>query len=186
MLRAMKHAATVAVSASPIVTFGALQMLGSSATPQWSTIGIDLVDARFWLTIVVMLLGGAFGGVSYELLLRGGAIELPHRVKPDSGGRSYAHAPAETLVALGTVGRAIVGAAAALSVLLVASPASAHSAIALAVTAGAAAPALIRLLRRQLMTAADVLGRVNRDRAHPTPTPDALRAPTAAPAGRAA
>jgi uncharacterized protein len=54
-----------------MVTFGALQMLGSSATPQWSAIAIDLVDARFRLTIVVMLLGGAFGGVSYELLLRG-------------------------------------------------------------------------------------------------------------------
>jgi hypothetical protein len=76
-----------------------------------------------------MLLGGAFGGVSYELLLRGGAIELPHRVKPDSGGRSYSHAPPETLVALGTM---------------------------------------------------------NRDRPHPTPTPDALRVPNAAPAGRAA
>jgi hypothetical protein len=54
-----------------MVNFGALQMLGSSATPQWSAIGIDLVDARFWLSVVVMLLGGAFGGVSYELLLRG-------------------------------------------------------------------------------------------------------------------
>jgi hypothetical protein len=129
MLRAMKHAATVALSASPVVTFGAWQMLGSSATPQWSAIGADLVDGRFWLTVVVMLLGGAFGGVSYELLLRGGAIELPHRVKPDSGGRSYSHAPPETLVALGTM---------------------------------------------------------NRDRPHPTPTPDALRVPNAAPAGRAA
>ena len=158
----MKHTAAVAMGASPIVTFGALQLMGSSATPQWSAIADDLLSGRFWLTVLVMLIGGAFGGISYELLLRGGAIELPHRVKPDEVGHNYTHAPAETLIAVGTVGRGLVGAAAAISVLLVASPATAYAALALAVTSGAAAPAIIRLMRKQLMFAADVLGRVSR------------------------
>src|SRR5690242_11014897 len=115
----MRHAATIGIGlgASPLVTFGAMQMFGSSGTRQPPTVTDDFMSPRFWLTIVVVLLGGAFGGVSYELLLRKGAIELPHRVKPDAPGRSFTHAPAETLIALGIVGRALVGSAAALSVL---------------------------------------------------------------------
>src|SRR5207237_8382521 len=148
--------------ASPLVGFGALQMLGSGATPQWSGITDDFLSPRFWLTIVIMLLGGAFGGMAYELLLRGGAIELPHRVREEEVGRKYTHAPADTLIALGILGRGLVGAAAAVTILVVTAPTSAHAAIALSVTSGAAAPALIRLMRRQLMIVADVLGRMNR------------------------
>jgi hypothetical protein len=168
------------MGASPIVTFGALQLMGSAATPQWLGIADDFLSPRFWLTIVVMLVGGAFGGISYELLLRGGAIELPHRVRPDGVGKTYTHAPAETLIALGTVGRGLVGAAAAVSVLLVGSPSTAHAAIALSVTSGAAAPALIRLMRKQLMVAADFLGRMNRAE-QPKQAPMARRIPSPKP-----
>src|SRR5205085_11024412 len=85
-LAIMKQTAAVAFSASPLVGFGALQMLGSGATPQWSGITDDFLSPRFWLTIVIMLLGGAFGGMAYELLLRGGALELPHRVRGEEVG----------------------------------------------------------------------------------------------------
>ena len=184
----MKHTSAVAMGASPIVTFGALQLMGSSAAPQWAGIADDFLSPHFWLVVVVMLLGGAFGGISYELLLRGGAIELPHRVKPDDVGRNYTHAPAETLIALGTVGRGLVGASAAMCILLVASPATAHAALALAVTSGAAAPALIRLMRKQLMLAADVLGRMSRTDRTPerASTPERIPSSRPAPAAQAA
>jgi hypothetical protein len=136
-------------------------MFSSAATPQWPAIGDDFMSLRFWLTIFVVLIAGAFGGISYELLLRKGAIELPHRVQADTAGRIYSHAPPETLIALGIVGRAAVGSAAAVSVLMVATPGTAQAAIALSVTAGAAAPALIRLMRKQLLMAANVLDRLN-------------------------
>jgi hypothetical protein len=175
----MKRTAAIAMGASPIVTFGALQLMGASATLQWPAIASDFLSLTFWLTVVVMLCGGAFGGISYELLLRGGAIELPHRVQPDVGGRTYTHAPTETLIALGTIGRGLVGAAAALSVLLVASPATGYGALALSVTSGAAAPALIRLMRKQLVFAADVLGRVSRsEHLQPAPNAERIQSPT--------
>jgi hypothetical protein len=157
----MRTAAVVAAGSSPIVTFGALQLLGASQSPRWTGIGDELGDPRTWLTLVLMLIAGAFGGVAYELLLRKGAIELPHRVTRRSiGRRRYAHAPAETLIALGTLGRALVGSAAAMCVLLVVAPTNAHSAIAFGVTAGAAAPAVIRLMRKQLLFAADAIERL--------------------------
>src|SRR5579864_7407260 len=97
-------------------------MLGSTSAPQWSGIADDFLSPHFWLTIVVMIIGGAIGGVAYEVLLRGGVIELPHRVRPDDTGRTNTHAPADTLIALGTVGRALVGSVAAVTVLLVMAP----------------------------------------------------------------
>jgi hypothetical protein len=157
----MRTAAAVAVGSSPLVTFGALQMLGSGQAPQWQAISDDFLNPRFWLTLVVLLASGAFGGIAYELLLRKGAIELPHRVRRGAGGRAFKHAPSESLIALGIVGRALVGAAAAAAVLMVIAPSTAHSAIALGVTSGAAAPALIRLMRKQLLFAADALSRLS-------------------------
>jgi hypothetical protein len=145
-------------------------MFSSSSTSQWPGITDDFLSVHFWLTILVMVLGGAFGGVSYELMLRKGAIELPHRVQADTVGRTYTHAPPETLIALGIVGRALVGSAAALSVLMVASPNTAHAAIALSVTSGAAAPALIRLMRKQLVAASNLLDRLNRAEPAKRPT----------------
>jgi hypothetical protein len=156
----MKHAA-VAIG-SPFATFGALQLLGASQVPQWPSVAADFASPGLWVTILALVVAGAFGGVAYELLLRGGTIELPHRVRPDAVGRNYTHAPAESLIALGVVGRALVGSAAAVSVLLVVAPTSAHATLALGITSGAAAPALIRLMRRQLLFAADALSRVQR------------------------
>ena len=143
-----------------MLTIGALQLLGGPQTPQWSSIADDFFSPRFWFTLLVLLISGAFGGVSYELLLRGGTIELPHRVRPGHGGRTFHHAPRNSLIALGIVGRSIVGASAAAAVLMVVAPSTAHSAVALGVTAGAAAPALIRLMRKQLLFAADALSRL--------------------------
>jgi hypothetical protein len=159
----MKNAAAVAIGSAPVMTFGALQLLGSSHPATWSTgISDEFMNLRFWFALIVVFACGAFGGIAYELLLRGGAIEMPHRVRADEG-KSFTHAPVRTLIALGIVGRAIVGAAAAMTVLLVVAPTTAHSAIALSVTAGASAPALIRLMRKQLLFAANTMDRMQRD-----------------------
>ncbi len=179
----MRTAAAVAVGSSPLLTFGALQLLGTSQAPQWSAISDDFLNPRFWFTLLVLLVSGAFGGVSYELLRRGGAIELPHRVRPERGGRAFHHAPQDSLIALGIVGRAIVGASAAAAVLMVVAPSTAQSAIALGVTSGAAAPALIRLMRKQLLFAADALSRLNeqtRPEARSEERPAPLRVPASA------
>ncbi len=180
----MRTAIAVAAGSSPLVTFGALHLLGSSQPPQWGPITDDFLNLRFWFMLTVLLISGAFGGLAYELLLRRGAIEMPHRVKAHAGGRIYGHAPADTLIALGTAGRAIVGAAAAAAVLMVVSPTSATSAIALGVTAGAAAPAIIRLMKKQLLFAADALSRLQSEaRSHEREAPATPRTPpVAAPA----
>lgn len=176
----MKTAAAVAIGSSPVLTFGALQLLGTSQPTQWAAITGDFLDLRFWFTLWVMMMCGSFGGIAYELLLRGGAIELPHRVRVTNPGRASRHGPTETLFSLGIVGRAIVGAAAAATVLLVIAPSTAQSAIALGVTAGAAAPALIRLMRKQLLFAADAMARLQRDSKSPAtePAPAAAAEPT--------
>jgi hypothetical protein len=153
--------AAVAIG-SPFATVGALQLLSASQVPQWSAVAAEFVTPGFWLTVLMLVISGALGGVAYELLLRGGTIELPHRVRPHDVGRTHSHAPADSLIALGVLGRALVGSAAAVTVLLVVSPSNAHATLALGVTSGAAAPALIRLMRRQLMLAADALGRMQR------------------------
>jgi len=148
-----------------VLTFGALQLLGSTQTPhQWAAFADDFLNMHFWFAMLVVLLSGAFGGVSYELLRRGGADELPHRVRPERGGRVHNHAPHENLIALGILGRAIVGASAAAAVLMVVAPGTAQAAIALGVTSGAAAPAVIRLMRKQLLFAADAMSRLSDNR----------------------
>ena len=164
----MKHAASAAavVGSSPLL-FGAL-LLGSTQPGHWSAVASELETPDCWFTLVVILLFGAFGGFCYELLLRKGTIELPHRVRPNTG-RVFTHAAAKDLFALGVVGRMLVGAAAAVGVLVMVSPSSAQAAAGLAVTSGASAPALIRLLRKQLMFAADALGRLTRERHDPEP-----------------
>ena len=182
----MRNVAAVAVGSSPVLTFGALQLLGSGQTSQWSGITDDFMNLRFWFSLMIVLLCGAFGGIAYELLLRGGAIELPHRVRAEEAKR-YTHAPAHTLIALGIFGRAIVGAAAALTLLFVVAPTTAHSAIAMSVTAGAAAPAMIRLMRKQLMFAADLMSRMTRESAKKeSPAAVAPVAPTPAAIARSA
>jgi hypothetical protein len=172
----MKHVAAVAAGSSPFVTFGALQLLGSSQVAAWPAVADDFMSLRFWLILAVVLIAGAFGGISYELLLRKGAIEMPHRVKSKRGVRKYSHAPAETLIALGIVGRAIVGASAAAAAMLVVAPSTGQGAIALGVTAGAAAPAMIRLMRKQLLFAADAMSRLSTPERRATAEPAAPRA----------
>jgi hypothetical protein len=168
------------MGSTSIVTFGALQLLGSGQPRHWSGLADDFEMPRFWMTVIVMVLAGAFGGIAYELLLRKGAIELPHRVRPGTARPAHRHAPEETLIVLGTLGRALVGAAAALTVLMVVAPSTAQAAIALGVTAGASAPAVIRLMRKQLLVAADAISRLGH-RSSRTETPAEETQPAPAP-----
>jgi hypothetical protein len=152
----MKNLGVAAAGSSPLLTLGAIQFMHSSAA-DWAAVASGFLDPRFWFTLGVMLLFGAFGGISYELLLLKGVIELPHRGNPSTD-LANPH-----LVSLGIVGRAIVGAAAAGSMLLVASPNSPQTAVALAITSGIGSQALIRLLRKQLVAATKALGKATRE-----------------------
>jgi len=147
----MKNLAMAAAGSSPILTLGAIQFMHPSPA-DWEAVAAGFLDPRFWFTLAVVLLFGAFGGVSYELLLLRGTVELPHRVDTDV---ANSH-----LVSLGILGRAIVGAAAAGSMLLVTSPSSPETAVALAITSGIGSQALIRLLRKQLIAATSALSKV--------------------------
>jgi hypothetical protein len=152
----MKNLAVAAAGSSPILTLGAIQFMHPSPA-DWEAVAVGFLDPRFWFTLGIVLLFGAFGGVSYELLLLKGTIELPHRVDTSAADPAKPH-----LVSLGIVGRAIVGAAAAGSMLLVNSPTSSQTAVALAITSGIASQALIRLLRKQLVATTSVLSKATR------------------------
>jgi hypothetical protein len=152
----MKNLAVAAAGSSPILTLGAIQFMHPSAA-DWEAVAAGFLDSRFWFALGVVLLFGAFGGISYELLLLRGVIELPHRGDTSAAGQANPH-----LVSLGIVGRAIVGAAAAGSMLLVASPNNPQTAIALAITSGIGSQALIRLLRKQLVAATRALGKATK------------------------
>src|SRR5579859_2333979 len=97
----MKNLAVAAAGSSPILTLGAIQFMHPSAA-DWDAVATGFLDPRFWFTLGIVLLFGAFGGISYELLLLKGVIELPHR-----GDTGAADQPNPHLVSLGIVGRAI-------------------------------------------------------------------------------
>jgi len=114
-------------------------------------VATGFLDSMFWFALTMTLAFGAFGGVVYELLLRRGTIELPHRVTTHAEIDQYTHAPAHTLVKVGTLGRGVVGATAAVIVMSIIPVGTPHAAAAVALTAGAAAPTLIRLVRKHLI-----------------------------------
>jgi|SRR5579859_4902449 len=159
MVSAMKNLGVAAAGSSPLLTLGAIQFIHPSAA-DWAAVAAGFLDPQFWFTLAVMFVFGAFGGVSYELLLLKGVIELPHR-----GDTSAADLANPHLVSLGIVGRAIVGAAAAGAMLLITSPNTPQTAVALAITSGIGSQALIRLLRKQLVAATKALGKATREMA---------------------
>jgi hypothetical protein len=149
----------VALAGAPVV--GATVV----AATHWPEAGLapavaaGFLDSMFWFAFAMTVAFGAFGGLVYELLLRQGTLELPHRVTTQAEMAQHTHAPAHTLIKVGTLGRGVVGATAAVIVISIVPVGTPHAAAAVALTAGAAAPTLIRLVRKHLIVVTgNVLG----------------------------
>ena len=76
--------------------------------------GETLANLPLWVALAVTLLGGAIGGVVYELLILHGNIELPHRLTAAEQ-MENPHAIASFMVDLGIWARVIIGAFAAVA-----------------------------------------------------------------------
>ncbi|MBX3015360.1 MAG: hypothetical protein KF832_27820 [Caldilineaceae bacterium] len=105
-----------------------------------------------WLALVVTLLGGAIGGVVYELLILHGNIEMPHRLTAAEQ-MENPHAIASYMYDLGIWARVLIGAFAAVAALVVVNPESLIKLLATAIIAGSAGTSIFRSLQDRLLAA---------------------------------
>ena len=111
-----------------------------------------VANLPLWIALVVTLLGGAIGGVVYELLILHGNIEMPHRLTAaEQGGNP--HAIASYMYDLGIWARVVIGAFAAIASLVVVNPESLVKLLATAIIAGSAGTSIFRSLQDRLMAA---------------------------------
>lgn len=114
--------------------------------------GQTLATLTLWQTLGVTLLGGAIGGVVYELLILQGNIEFPHRLTAAEQ-MENPHAIAAYMYDLGIWARVIIGAFAAVAALLVVTPESLFKLLATSIIAGSAGTAIFRSLQDRLLAA---------------------------------
>ncbi len=111
-----------------------------------------LATLPLWAALLVTLLGGAIGGVVYELLILHGNIEMPHRITGAEG----THNPpaiAAYMINLGIWARVIIGAIAAVASLVVVTPETLIKLLATTIIAGAAGTSIFRSLQDRLFAA---------------------------------
>lgn len=111
-----------------------------------------LATLPLWAALAVTLLGGAIGGVVYELLILHGNIEMPHRLTAAEG-MENPHAIASYMYDLGIWSRVIIGAFAAVSALVVVTPETLIKLLATAIIAGSAGTSIFRSLQDRLFAA---------------------------------
>ncbi|MEZ4862821.1 MAG: hypothetical protein R3C14_16005 [Caldilineaceae bacterium] len=111
-----------------------------------------LANLPIWLALSVTLVGGAIGGVVYELLLLQGNIELPHRLTAAEN-FDNPHAIAAYMFDLGIWARILIGAFAAVAALLVVTPETFYKLFAASIIAGSAGAAIFRSLQDRLLAA---------------------------------
>ncbi len=112
----------------------------------------SLANLPLWAALAVTLLGGAIGGVVYELLILHGKIEMPHRLMAAEG-LETPPAIASYLYDLGIWSRVIIGAFAAVAALVVVTPETLIKLLATAIIAGAAGTSIFRSLQDRLFAA---------------------------------
>jgi hypothetical protein len=114
--------------------------------------GQTLANLPLWSALIVTLLGGAIGGVVYELLILHGNIEMPHRLTAAEQ-MENPHAIAGYMYDLGIWARVIIGAFAAVASLVVIDPESLIKLLATAIIAGSAGTSIFRSLQDRLLAA---------------------------------
>jgi hypothetical protein len=121
-----------------------------------NTLADGLLNPNLWLTLAVVALFGALGGVVAELLSLHGNIELPHR-HPLDGRKVPQHrrrsrlAHPEHEIDLGIVSRLLLGSTAALASLALYAPPNSTMLVATALIAGSAATGVFRLVQGRLL-----------------------------------
>jgi hypothetical protein len=109
------------------------------------------------------------GGVVAELLSLHGKIELPHRVTRGSAHHRCAHlANPRNEIELGIFSRILLGAAAALAWLAVATPTGPGALVVNALVAGSAATGVLRLVQGRMLARCEEAPATRRRRAHPS------------------
>jgi hypothetical protein len=109
------------------------------------------LDWNLFLVLFLTFLTGGIGGVVYELLILQGNIEWPHKPDPDEITDKFPYAVPKFLFDLGIFARIIIGAAAALAALLVLTPDSTTSLLAISLVAGSAGTSVFRSMQDRLL-----------------------------------
>lgn len=113
----------------------------------------EMGNWHLWVVVATSMAAGAFGGLIFELLSLQGNIEVCHKPDNEEQKIPYSYARGSHLLDLGIWARLIVGAGAALAVLLVISPTSVTQLLAITVVAGSAGTAVFRSLQDRLTAA---------------------------------
>lgn len=142
--------ATSAAMAVP-VTATTLHAVGLSSALDTLGLSTGLVDGGLWFTLGVAAGFGALGGIVAELMSLHGRIELPHRVRRTNRGRRCRLGDPRHEVDLAVFSRMLLGAAAALSLLVIFTPGNAAALVVNALIAGSAATGVIRLVQGRML-----------------------------------
>jgi hypothetical protein len=110
-----------------------------------------MADWSFWGMLLVAAAFGMLGGLVYELLILQGNIELPHKPIKEELEQKYPYAAVANLRDWGIFARLIVGATAALALLLILPPQTPVALIATAIIAGSAGTAIFRSLQDRIL-----------------------------------
>ncbi len=112
-----------------------------------------LMKWSFWAALFMTLVGGALGGVAYELLILQGNIECWHKTTKEEVTETFPYAIPTYLYDLGILARVIIGALAAVAALFVLSPQTTFSLLATSLVAGSAGTSVFRSLQDRLSAA---------------------------------
>lgn len=108
-----------------------------------------------WLALILVFLGGAVGGVVFELLALQGRIELPHRPSPDEVKRDMTEdgnfAIAQHMIDLGIWARVLIGGVAAVITLTIFTPDNLLQLLGVAAVAGSAGTSVFRTIQDRLL-----------------------------------
>jgi hypothetical protein len=108
-----------------------------------------------WLALILVFLGGAVGGVVFELIALQGRIELPHRPSPDEVKKDMTedgnYAISRYMVDLGILARVLIGGVAAVITLIIFTPENLVQLLGVAAVAGSAGTAVFRTIQDRLL-----------------------------------
>jgi hypothetical protein len=113
-----------------------------------------LDNPKFYIVLLVMLIAGGIGGIIFELLNLEGNIERPHHATmEDEFEEKLAYAIPKNVTDLGIFARIIIGACAAVPVIVVIEPVNVLSLLAMSLVAGSAGTAVFRSLQYRFLLA---------------------------------
>ncbi|HEY0582158.1 MAG TPA: hypothetical protein VGE94_08240 [Chloroflexota bacterium] len=142
--------ATAAVASMPVASAG-LHAVGVSTDLDTTVMASGLLQPTLWLTLGVVALFGALGGIVAELLSLHGEIELPHHSRRATKTRHSRLADPRYEIDLGIVSRLILGATAALALLAIYVPTSPTALVVNALIAGSAGTGVFRLAQGRIL-----------------------------------